>query len=202
MKQSHDHEFLSRLTFAWLSKSTWPKFTALFGERGACGQCWCMAYRLSKSDFEEGKHDGINKDRMKQLVWEGKPVGILALYEGEAIGWCALAPRTDLPRLARSRVHKPIDDKPVWSITCFFVDKKFRRQGVAGALIRGAIRLAEECGIGTLEAYPVIPTQKTLPDAFAWIGPYSAFREAGFVTVDRTSKHRPMVRYETKPLHP
>jgi GNAT superfamily N-acetyltransferase len=198
MKTRRDKEFLSQLTYEWLTKANWNKFTALFGERGACGQCWCMSYRLSKTDFEEGKHDSINKDRMKKLVWQSKPAGILAMYEGEAIGWCALAPREDFVKLARSRVHKPIDQLPVWSIPCFFVDKAFRRQGVSVELLKAAVRLAAEEEIEVLEAYPTIPTQEPLPDAFAWIGLYRAFEQAGFRVVDRTSEHRPMMRYYIK----
>ena len=197
MKSRRDKEFLPHLTYEWLTKANWVKFTALFGERGACGQCWCMSYRLSKADFEEGKHDGVNKERMKKLVWDEKPAGILGMYEGQAIAWCALAPREDFVKLARSRVHKPIDREPVWSIPCFFVDKAFRRQGVSVELLKAAIRLAKEKNIPILEAYPTIPTQETLPDAFAWIGLYRSFEEAGFTIVDRTSKNRPMVRCST-----
>jgi GNAT superfamily N-acetyltransferase len=196
MKPRKDKEFLSQLTFEWLTKANWNKFTALFGEKGACGQCWCMSFRVSKTEFEEGKHDGGNRERMKKLVWDGKPAGILGLYEGQAIAWLALAPREDFVKLERSRVHKRIDQEPVWSIPCFFIDKAFRRQGVSVELLKAAIRFAGEKKIGILEAYPTIPTQGTLPDAFAWIGLYRSFEEAGFRIVDRTSKNRPMVRYD------
>jgi GNAT superfamily N-acetyltransferase len=190
-------DLLRNLTFEPLSKKNWDKFVRLFGERGACGNCWCMSFRLPKKEWEEGKlHDG-NKNAMKKLVQNNKPTGILGMYKGEAIAWCALAPREDFAKLANSRVHKRIDDKPVWSIPCFFVKKDYRRKGVSVAMLKGIITYGKKHHIRILEAYPAIPTQEKLPDAFAWIGLYTSFKRAGFTIVDRTSKHRPMVRYTT-----
>lgn len=193
-----DNDFLAELVYEPLSKKNWLKFVRLFGEKGACGNCWCMYYRLSKTEFAEGKAENGNMEMMKELVWSNKPTGMLALYEGEAIAWCALAPREDFSKLSRSRVHKPIDNKPVWSIPCFFIHKDFRRQGVSVAMLKAVIRYAEKEEIEILEAYPTIPTTAILPDSFAWIGLYSSFRQAGFVIVDQTSKNRPMVRYYCK----
>ena len=185
----------NELTVEPLSKKNWGKFIELFGVKGACGNCWCMYYRLSKSDFQEGKIDEGNKNAMKELVWNNQPAGLMALYEGRAIAWCAFAPRENFSKLGRSRVHKRIDDKPVWSIPCFFIHKDFRRQGVSVKLLKGVIQYAKENRIKIVEAYPTIPTKDILPDTFAWIGLYKSFERAGFEIVDRTSKNRPMVRY-------
>jgi GNAT superfamily N-acetyltransferase len=194
-KYSNESDFTDQLTFEPLTKKNWNNFVNLFGIKGACGNCWCMYYRLTKSDFNEGKADEGNKRAMKELVWEGKPTGLLGFYEGQAIAWCAFAPREDFMKLEKSRVHKRIDDKPVWSIPCFFIDKNFRRNGISVALLKGAINYAREKCIKIIEAYPAIPTQEKLPDSFAWIGLYKSFERAGFEIADRKSKNRPMVRY-------
>jgi GNAT superfamily N-acetyltransferase len=196
-KNERDSGFLNQLTIESLSKKNWNEFVKLFGEKGACGNCWCMYYRLSKTDFREGKVDDGNKRAIKEIVWEDKPVGLLGLLDGKAIAWCAFAPREDFIKLGNSRVHKRIDDKKVWSIPCFFIDKKFRRSGVSVQLLKGAIKYARENGIKIIEAYPTIPTQDKIPDSFAWIGLFKSFERAGFEIVDRTSKNRPMVRYYT-----
>ncbi len=193
-----DQDFSGQLAFEPLTKKNWDKFVRLFGDKGACGNCWCMYYRLKKSDYQQGKMNDGNKKAMKGIVWENKPAGILGLYGDEAIAWCAFAPREDFVKLENSRVHKRIDDKPVWSIPCFFIDKNFRRRGVSVALLKGVIHYAKENGINIIEAYPVIPTQEKLPDAFAWFGLLSSFEHAGFKIADRTSKNRPMVRYYTE----
>ena len=194
-RQEQESDFLKQLTFEPLTRKNWGQFVQLFGMKGACGNCWCMYYRLNKTDFKEGKVEDGNKNAMKELVWENKPVGILGLYDGLAIAWCAFAPREDFMKLEKSRVHKRIDDKMVWSIPCFFIDKNFRRQGVSVALLKGVINYARENEIKIIEAYPTIPTQEKLPDSFAWIGVYKSFERAGFEIADRTSKNRPMVRY-------
>lgn len=188
-------DILDGLTFEPLSKANWSGFLELFGKNGACGNCWCMYFRLNYNEFVEGKqHDG-NKEKMKDLVWENQPTGILTFYDGQPIGWCSFAPREQYQKLKKSRVHKPIDNEPVWSITCFFINKHFRRLGVSVAMLKGAIEIARKLGIKIIEAYPTIPTTETLPDTFAWIGLYKSFEKAGFEVVDRTSKSRPMVRY-------
>jgi len=194
-KSNYDREFLNELSFEPLNKGNWVKFVQLFGEKGACGNCWCMYYRLNMADFKEGKVDGGNKDAMHALVMENKPTGIIGFYEGQPIAWCAFAPREHFMKLEKSRVHKRIDNNPVWSIPCFFIDKNFRHQGITVELLKGVIRYAKEIGIKIIEAYPTIPTTESLPDSFAWIGLYKSFERAGFEIVDRTSKNRPMVRY-------
>lgn len=197
VQKPSDQEFLNQLIFEPLSKNNWGKFVQLFGDRGACGNCWCMWPRLTRMEFQEGKENEVNKSAMKELVWAGKPAGILGFYEDLPIAWCAFAPREDFLKLEKSRVHKRIDDQPVWSIPCFFIGKNFRRLGVSVELLKGVIQYARANNIKIIEAYPSIPTQEKLPDSFAWIGLYKSFEQAGFQIVDRTSKNRPMVRYYT-----
>jgi GNAT superfamily N-acetyltransferase len=193
-KVTNESDLTAGLTFQPLNKRNWNKFVSLFGERGACGNCWCMYYRLSMPDFKSGKSNNVNRNRMKKIVWSGKPTGLIAFHKKKAVAWLALAPRKDFVRLEKSRVHKPIDDKPVWSIPCFFIDRNFRRKGLSVALLKGAIAYAKKRKIEILEAYPVIPTKKSWPDSFLWVGLYKSFERAGFEVVDRTSKSRPTVR--------
>ncbi len=182
------------LSFHPLEKSRWKDFEKLFGERGACGGCWCMAWRLKRSEFKEQSGEG-NKKAMKKLVNANETIGILAYYNDEPIGWCAVAPREEYIRLENSKVLKRIDDKPVWSISCFFIDKKFRRQGISIELIKAAIKFCKSKGVKIIEAYPTVPYSKDIPAAFAWTGIPSAFEKAGFVEVEKRSRTRPMMRY-------
>jgi GNAT superfamily N-acetyltransferase len=183
------------LTFEPLTMNNWKKFVQLFGTKGACGNCWCMFYRLKPQTFKEGKKNNGNRDAMKEVICEGQPAGLMAFHKDEPIAWCAFAPREAFIKLENSRVHKRIDDKAVWSIPCTFIAKNYRRKGVSVALLKGVIAFSRSKGIKIIEAYPAIPTQQKLPDSFAWIGLYKSFEKAGFTIVDRTSKNRPMVRY-------
>ncbi len=183
------------MTFEPVSAENSGKFVELFGSRGACGNCWCMAYRLPRKEFDLGKANDGNRKAMLKLIGEGKPAGLMGFADGRPAGWCAFAPREDFTRLERSKVHKRIDDLPVWSIPCLFVDRQYRNKGVSLQLLKAVIRYAGEKGIGCIEAYPTIPTKGRLPDPFVWTGLFTTFLKAGFTVADRKSKNRPMVRY-------
>jgi GNAT superfamily N-acetyltransferase len=182
--------------FRPVTPSRWSDLEALFGERGACGGCWCMAWRLPARDYREGK-GGRNRGALKRLVASGARPGILAYRDGEPIGWCAVAPRCDYAALARSRVLAPVDDAPVWSISCLFVRRSERRSGLSAGLLRAAVEFAAKRGAGIVEGYPVEPAMQRTPDPFLWTGVPSAFRRAGFVEAARRSPTRPIMRFRT-----
>ena len=182
------------LTFSPLTLKRWNDFEALFGERGACGGCWCMAWRLPKKQWEQQKGTG-NKRAMKRLVASDQQVGVIAYADGKPVGWCAIAPREVYVKLEHARVLKRIDDQPVWSIVCFFIAKEFRRQGISVELLKGVIALCKKQGAKIIEGYPIIPYSSKMPDVFAWTGMLSSFKKAGFVEAKRWSKARPIMRY-------
>lgn len=188
-------EIQDRLNFKPLTKEIWPHFEDLFGPRGACGNCWCMYPRLSKKDFNEGKKEKKNKLALKKLVWEDQPTGILAFDGDNAVAWCAFAPREVMIRIENSRIHKRIDDQPVWSIPCLFIHKNYRRKGMTVALLNAVISYAKHDDIRIIEAYPAIDVKEGLPDSFIWFGKYRSFEKVGFEIVSRRSENRPMVRY-------
>lgn len=176
-----------------LTPDRWDDLVALFGPRGACGGCWCMTPRLTRSEYERQKGEG-NKRALKRLVDGGTPPGVLAYAEGRPVGWCAIAPRSEFSTLARSRILAPVDDRPVWSIVCHFVAKDHRRRGVLKALIEGAVAWAASRGAETVEAYPVEPKKSDMPPVFAYTGIASAYRGTGFREVARRSETRPIMR--------
>lgn len=181
-------------TFVALSPDCWNDLVALFGPRGAVGGCWCMWWRLSHSEFEGSKGVG-NRRRMKALVDSDQSPGILAYVDDRPVGWCAVAPREEFRRLHTSRILKPIDDAPVWSIVCLFVAREFRRRDLSRHLIRAAAEFAVSSGAEVVEAYPVIPKKSRVPDAFVWTGIAAAFARAGFQEVARRSETRPIMRW-------
>jgi GNAT superfamily N-acetyltransferase len=152
-----------------------------------------MAWRLGAAEFERGKGPS-NRRRLQRLARAGPPPGILAYERGEPVGWCAVAPRDVYVRLDRSRVLRPVDDTPVWSISCLFVEKARRARGVSVALLDAAARFAGKQGARVVEGYPVVPYTDRMPAAFAWTGTLSAFLAAGFTEVARRSRTRPIVR--------
>ena len=183
----------ARLTVHPLTPQRWADFAALFGERGACGGCWCMLWRLPRKQFDAQKGDG-NRDAMRALVDAGVTPGLLAYRGRTAVGWLSLGPRPDFPALARSRLLRPIDDVPVWSVTCLFVHRDHRRTGVSVALLRAAIAWVKRQGGQCVEGYPQEPRHGAMADVFAWTGLAAAFRAAGYHEVARPSPTRPILR--------
>ncbi len=184
------------LAFHPLTPERFRDLERLFGERGACGGCWCMAWRLERAAFERGKGAG-NRRALRRIVGSGEVPGVLGYADGEPVAWCAIAPREHFARLARSRVLAPVDDEPVWSIVCLFVARPWRRRGISSKLIEAATAHARRHGARIIEGYPVKTPKGGLPDAFVWTGLPSAFERAGFREVLRRSATRPIVRIDT-----
>ncbi len=177
-----------------LERERWSDFEFLFGDRGACGGCWCMYWRLNRSVFNTQKGAG-NRISMLALVEKNENTGLLAYMDGKPAGWCALAPREKYTRIENSKVWKRIDDQAVWSIPCFFVARAFRRKGILTELIKGAISYCKSHNAKILEGYPVEPYSDKIPDAFAYTGFPSVFEKAGFVVAERRSSSKPIMRY-------
>jgi hypothetical protein len=181
------------LSFQPLTIHSWDHFEKLFGENGACGGCWCMTSRLTSKDYEKYKGEG-NKQKIHKLVYTGKPLGIIAFQNKMPIGWCSVSPRQTFPRLENSRLLKRLDDIPVWSITCLFIKKQFRRNKISSVIISEAVNYAFQEGATVVEAYPVIPKNKLMPDVFAYPGIPNAYIKAGFIVVHQPSESRLIMR--------
>ena len=183
----------TELSFKPLKRNLWTDFEELFGPRGACADCWCMYWKLRGKAFEEVR--GYETRQMhKSIVDSGVPTGLLAYLHGEVVGWIAVEPRSAYERLAHSRILKPVDEQPVWSVTCFFVAKRYRKMGITIELLRAAVDHVRVQGGRIVEGYPV-ETTKPMPAPFIYTGTASAFQQAGFQEVARRSSTRPIFRY-------
>ena len=181
------------LSFHPLTQKLWRDFELLFGRNGACGGCWCMYWKLRGKDFTD--NTGNTARQMQKAIVDSKTVpGLMAYADGYPIGWIAVEPRRAYPKLAHSRILKSVDDQEVWSITCFFVDKKHRRKGITVELLKAAVDYVKSKGGKIVEGYPVDVSQNQA-DAFVYTGTASAFKQAGFKEVARNSPTRPIFRF-------
>jgi GNAT superfamily N-acetyltransferase len=181
----------------------WPDLVGLFGERGACGGCWCMWWRKSRSEFARDK-DERNRQDLQALVTDGPPPGLLGYLANLPVAWLALGPRSAYPVAARSRIARLPDGggngteairDTIWLISCLFVHREYRRRGIATAMISNAVAYAAAEGASAVDAVPVESTS-ALPDAFAWTGLPSSYRASGFVEIARPGPRRPLLRLE------
>jgi len=183
---------LPKLAVHPLTPDRWPDLVELFGPRGACAGCWCMWWRLTRAAFEAGKGRD-HRRALERYVRAGNVPGLIAYQSGEPVGWVAVEPREAYSRLDRSRTLARVDDQPVWSITCFYVARRHRGEGLTRALVEAAARHAGAKGARLLEAYPVELSKRT-GDALVYHGAASTFRALGFEEAARRSPARPIVR--------
>ena len=181
------------LTIQPLTPERWPALEDLFGRSGASGGCWCMYWRIGPAYRLRPREE--NREALRAVVERGSPPGLLAFDGDRVVGWCQLTPRRDLPWLEGRREFVPVDEVPVWAVSCFFVRRGYRGQGVMTALIGEALRTAKRAGAPALEAYPV---DDSLAGATTnrFTGTAAAFRRAGFVEVARRSPARPVMRHD------
>lgn len=172
----------------------WPDVEALFGQNGACGGCWCQWWRQLQPAYRENK-GAPNKRAFRRSVEGGEVPGLLAYAGDRPVGWVALAPRSAYVRLARPRTLVAVDDRPVWSVTCFYVARGWRGKGLMTALLEAAAAHAKAHGAPALEGYP-IDSRADQGAAFVFPGVFSTFVKAGFREVARKARTRPVVRLE------
>jgi GNAT superfamily N-acetyltransferase len=184
------------LIFQPVTPDRWPDLERLFGPRGAYAGCWCMFWRLRRSEFDRFSAEE-RRTGLKGLVDSGQIPGILAYQGDEPIAWVSLGPRETFPPLEHSRTLVRVDAQPVWSIVCFFVAKAYRRQGLMVKLLAGAVAYAASQGAQIVEGYPVDPPegQRVSGGSEGYMGLASTFRKAGFVEVARPSERRAIMRY-------
>ena len=180
-----------KLTIRPVTPDLWPALEHLFGKWGASNGCWCMYWRIGRAYRERPQQE--NRAAFREVVERGPPPGLLAFDGDMAVGWCQLTPRDAVPWLDRMWRLKRVDDVPVWSLSCFYVRKGYRRRGVASALIAAAVKAAQKAKAPALEAYPL---DAELTPSASWTGYASSFARAGFKTVARRVPPRPIMRYD------
>ncbi len=170
----------------------WGDLERLFGPSGGYGGCWCVFFRMRAKDFATAKARE-NKACMRALVESGDEPGLIAYVDGEPAGWVSLDRRERFLKLEYSRLYKRIDDQPVWSVVCFVVGRRFRRQRLSERLLAAAVDHARRKGARILEAYPVEVTGK-LTGYSGYTGIRSVFDRAGFKEAGRVGESRPIMR--------
>lgn len=154
-----------------------------------------MWFRISSSEFR-ARHGESNRRALRALVNQPVAPGVIAYLGGEPVGWCAVAPRDQYPRILRSRTLAPVDARPTWAVTCFYITPKLRRAGLGRPLLEAAVRHARAHGARLIEGYAIDPVTRAVTNNEAYHGLVSTFRACGFREVERRSPNRPIMRLE------
>jgi GNAT superfamily N-acetyltransferase len=172
-----------------LDPGSWRDFARLVEKHnGVWGGCWCMSFHLE--DGFKGKTVAQVRSMKEQRVRKGRAHAAL-VYDGPtAVGWCQFGPTAELPRIKhKKRYLEGLTDLPDWRITCFFVDRDHRGQGVAAAALRGALLEIARLGGGTVESYPEDVRGRKTSGSFLYNATLAMFEREGFRRSRRLGMH-------------
>lgn len=175
-----------------LHRDDWPIVETLFGANGACGGCWCMWWRVPMGGKTwEAAKGAPNRRAFKRLVESGAASGVLA-FEGDVpVGWCAIGPRGDFPRVERSKTLVRQWHETTWSLNCLYVPARQRGRGIATALVAAAVEHARAHGASEIEAYPqAVKPGERQAGAFVWTGVPGLFEPLGFRPLRQAARGR------------
>jgi GNAT superfamily N-acetyltransferase len=187
------------LTIIPLTPDRLDDLATLFDQPGDPKWCWCASFHIRGS--VKRRPPAANRAILTQITSRGPAPGLMAYRDGRVVAWVSLGPRESFLKLASEKVFPRVDDRPVWSIVCFVVDRRHRGQGIASALLDAAIDYARGHGAAAIEAYPIDPGNERIPTPIAYAGTRRMFERAGFsVAGERlrgaTRWPRPIVRLQ------
>ncbi len=186
-----------KITTKEVTPELWPGIEELFGNNGACGGCWCQAWKVEKGESWKKIQGATAKKRFKKGILSGTTFGVVAFDGEKPIGWCNFGPRNSYPRLNRARTLQCEDAEIVWSIPCFFVKNGYRQKGVASAMLTHSIRILKKKKVKIAEGYPSKPDKEgNYIPAFSWTGTISLFEKAGFTTAGNPDGGKRRVRLQ------
>ena len=148
-------------------------------KRADANVCWCLSYRLTSSQENRDLVAEARGERVRQLVRQRPPPGVLAYDGDDVVGWAAVHPRADTS-FVRNRKIPHVDDADVWSVWCIRVRPGCRRKGISHHLLAGAVEFARENGAPAIEGYPLDNKGARIDPTMAYVGTMSLFEQAGF----------------------
>jgi GNAT superfamily N-acetyltransferase len=167
----------------------WDDLVELFGDRGATSGCWCMFFRISSGEFSRDAGPRA-RAAIRDLVRGGAEPGLLAYAQAKPVGWCSVAPREEFQRILRSPTLRPFDQRPAWSVVCFYVDRAARGCGVAERLLDAAVEHATAAGAELLEGYPRDVSDRVRPIMRLVLGPAGRHASGPLTRIVRPSGGR------------
>jgi len=151
---------------------------------------------------EEGFGDTAAENRAAKecRVREGRAHAAL-VFDGErCVGWCQFGPTDELPRIKHRKAYLAgLEALPDWRITCFFVDREYRRRGVSSIALGGALEEIGRSGGGTVESYPEDTDGRRVSGSFLHNGTLTMFESHGFERTRSIGKHRWVVARVVRP---
>ena len=194
------------ITIVPANEASWEDLQTVLGDRGEAHRCQCQWFKVPATEYRalsvEERAERLRAQTECGYPDAGATTGLVAYLDEEPVGWCAVEPRTEYPRLLNSRVpwsgrEESKTDGGVWVVSCFVTRTGYRRRGVSKALAAASVDFARQRGARALEGYPIVvrPGQE-----FSWgelyVGSRGMFTSAGFREVSRPTERRVVMRID------
>lgn len=176
-----------------VTSDRWSDLETLFGPQGAFMGCWCAYWRLRHTDFQSSS-SVEHKALLKERVESEHPPGLIAYTAGEPVAWVSVEPRDRFAAFEHARVYQPVDDTPVWVVSCFYLREDVRGTGLTTQLLDAVKEHVNRSGGQAVEGYPEDPTDLADSGTPGFMGLAPAFDHAGFEEIARLSNGRPVYR--------
>jgi GNAT superfamily N-acetyltransferase len=182
-----------------LGPDTWDAFSRLVERHnGVWGGCWCLSFHPKYP--ERGQSVEGNRALKQRLVDEGRAHAALVFDADRAVGWCQYGTPEELPNIYHRKEYEVgLVEPPDYRLTCFFVDRDYRRDGVSAVALRGALDLIAEAGGGVVEAYPQDTQGDKVNASFLYNGTRGLFEQTGFEYERTKGKNHCVMRTRIAP---
>jgi GNAT superfamily N-acetyltransferase len=182
----------------WTSKmigaETWADFDWMLTKHKGCGGCWCIYHLCGNQEFDQLQWDE-RRVVHQEIVASGIATGIICYLDGRPVCWCQFGPAGIFEHENRKRTYRAFDKtnelKPDWRITCVFVDKSYRGQGLAKKVLAEAVRTIQDLGGGVTEAFPFVIPDKKIPE---YTGSVEMYQAEGFEEITKLGKYIVLMR--------
>jgi len=190
---------ISEYTIKPLGPDTWCAFAQLVERHnGVWGGCWCTWFHTAHAEKTFTAED--NCALKKRLTSEGRAHAALVFDGDMAVAWCQYGSPAELPNINHRKEYEAgLESLPDYRLTCFFVDKKYRRKGLADAALHGALHLIAQAGGGVVEAYPQDTDGQKVSASFLYSATRSLFENAGFSYERSKGKNHCVMRMTVSP---
>jgi GNAT superfamily N-acetyltransferase len=187
------NQIIKNLSIKPLTKETWEDFEQLAQKHnGVWGGCWCTNFH-PKSPLQKQSSE-LTKSYKKQLVDEERAHAALVFDEDVCVAWCQFGSPEELPNIYHKKEVESKMTLPDWRITCFFVDKDYRKKGVSLFALQGALELIKAQGGGVVESYPQETQGKGISSSFLYNSTRQIFEQAGFQYEGHKGKNHCIMR--------
>jgi hypothetical protein len=179
-----------------LGPDTWDAFEQLAGRHnGVWNGCWCTWFHTLDKDKDKDRTPESNRALKERLVSQGRAHAALVFDGDLAVAWCQYGTPAELPNINhRKEYEASLDRLPDYRLTCFFVDRNYRRKGVAAIALGGALDLIAQAGGGVVEAYPQDTGGQKVSASFLYSATRSLFEQAGFSYIRHKGKNHSVMR--------